>query len=162
MGEDDPASHAACGPTPRNAPMYGPPGHAYIYFTYGMHHCLNVVTEREGSPEAVLIRAAEPLEGLDVMRELRGLERPESLLSGPGKLAQGLGLTLRENRLDLTDARSVLQICDGPRRREQVESSVRIGIRKAAERPWRFYLAGNPNVSRRPATATSGRRSSKA
>jgi DNA-3-methyladenine glycosylase len=142
--------------------MYGPPGHAYVYFTYGMHHCLNVVTGRAGHAEAVLIRAAEAMEGLDVMRSLRGLERAESLLSGPGKLAQGLGLTLKENRLDLTEARSALQICEGPRRRERVEASVRIGIRKAVERPWRFFLAGNPNVSKLRVTATSSRRRPKA
>jgi DNA-3-methyladenine glycosylase len=147
IGEDDPASHAAPGPTARNAVMYGPPGFAYVYFIYGVHHCLNVVTEREGFPAAVLIRAAEPLEGLEGMRRNRGVERADQLASGPGKLAQAFGLTRAHSGVDLT--RGTLVLARGAAPRERIAASTRIGIRKAVELPWRFYLEGNPHVSRR-------------
>ncbi len=148
LGEDDPASHASMGRTPRNAVMFGPPGHAYVYFTYGMHHCMNVVTGIEGVASAVLLRAAEPLEGLGLMRERRKLERAELLLSGPARLAQAFGLSREHTGSDMT--RGELVIREGPKPAEKVRTSPRIGIRKAVEKPWRFYLEGNPHVSRAP------------
>ena len=156
VGEDDPACHAACGRTARNAVMYGPPGHAYLYFTYGMHHCLNVVTGREGYPAAVLIRAAEPLEGVERMRALRGMgeggaARDNLVASGPARLCQALGLDRRHNGLDLTDAASELHLARAGRRRsERIGVSGRVGIRVATGRPWRFFIEGNPHVSRGP------------
>ena len=147
IGEDDPACHAAPGRTARNAVMYGPPGHAYVYFIYGMHHCLNIVTERAGFPAAVLIRAAEPLEGLEWMRRRRrGTRRAEQLASGPGKLAQAFGLTRAHNGLDLT--RGELRVVWGETPGERIATGPRIGIRRATDRRWRFYLAGNRHVSR--------------
>ncbi len=149
VGEDDAASHAARGLTRRNAPMFGPPGHAYIYKIYGFHHCLNIVTERTGYPAAVLIRAAEPLAGLARMRRRRGVERAEDLASGPGKLGQAFGLTLEMSGMDMT--RGDFHVEPGARAPEEsIAVSRRVGIVKAVEQPWRFYLAGNPNVSRGP------------
>jgi len=154
VGEEDPACHAACGRTARNAVMYGAPGHAYVYFTYGMHHCLNVVTEREGFPAAVLIRAAEPRWGQERMRAARGLgprAAPTLVASGPARLAQAFGLTRRHNGLDLADPRGELRVERGGRRRgEKIGVSTRVGIRVGADRPWRFFLEGNPHVSRGP------------
>ena len=148
LGEDDPASHAAPGPTARNAVMFGPPGFAYVYFTYGMHYCMNVVTGPAGTASAVLLRAAEPLEGLEKMRLNRGLEEPRLLTSGPARLAQAFGLTRDKNGADLTQTGG-LCLLKGPRRREKIGVSPRIGIRKAVDHPWRFYLEDNPFVSRR-------------
>jgi len=150
--ERDPASHAYRGRTARNQVMFGAPGHAYIYFTYGMHHCLNVVTEGPGTASAVLIRALEPMSGLDAMRRRRALLANsarlwERLTRGPGCVAQALGLTRRQNGLDLT--RGPLWIADQPpdRRGFAVARGPRIGIRVAVERRWRFYLTGHPCVS---------------
>lgn len=146
-GRDDPASHAHRGPTPRNAVMFGPPGHAYVYFTYGMHHCFNVVCRPEGSASAVLVRALEPVAGLAAMRRRRAVSEPHQLARGPGSLARALGLDLRHDGLDLT--RAPLWIADLPTRRGgcTVERGPRIGIRLAAERPWRYWLAGSAFVS---------------
>jgi len=146
LGESDPASHAAPGPTARNAVMYGPPGFAYVYFIYGVHHCLNVVTGPPGHASAVLIRAAEPLEGLEFMRRNRGVERADEVASGPGKLAQAFALTRAHNGADLT--RGELRIARGAPPREPIRRGPRIGIRKNADVPWRFFLEGNPHVSR--------------
>jgi DNA-3-methyladenine glycosylase len=159
LGEDDPASHAARGRTPRNAVMYGPPGHAYVYFTYGMHHCLNAVTEPEGRAAAVLIRAAEPQEGLEWMRAARGgVERDTLIASGPARLCQALGLDRAHSGLDLTLAGGELRIERGARRRsEVVGASGRVGIRVAVERQWRFFLEGNPHVSKGPRVPRSRR-----
>ena len=154
-GEDDGASHARPGPTRRNASMFGPGGHAYVYFTYGMHHCLNLVTGREGRASAVLVRALEPLEGLEAMRANRGPRVSDTaLLRGPGCVARGLGLTLKHDGLDLT--RGPLWIAAGPARRApwRVVRGPRIGIRRDAERPWRFWLSGHPCVSG-PRTGTA-------
>ncbi len=148
IGEDDPACHAACGRTARNAIMYGPSGRAYVYFTYGMHFCLNVVTGREGFPAAVLLRAAEPLEGLGWMRARRGVEDVRLLLSGPARLAQGFGLGRAHNGADLKHG--ALRLVRGEAPREAVVCSPRVGIRKAVERPWRFFLEGCPFVSKGP------------
>jgi DNA-3-methyladenine glycosylase len=146
-GADDPASHAFRGRTARNAVMFGPPGHAYVYFTYGMHHCLNIVTGREGAASAVLIRALEPMAGQDLMAARRGVTEWRRLMRGPGCVAQALGLTRRHNGLDL--ATGPLWMSPGPPRRQgrRVASGPRIGIRRGTDLPWRFFLVGHPCVS---------------
>ena len=133
--------------TARNATMFGPPGHAYVYFTYGMHHCLNAVTAPAGVGEAVLIRAVEPIEGVEIMRANRGTDVLTNLASGPGKLCQAFGLSRLENGLDLTDGDLV--ILDDGCQPDSIVSALRIGISLGADRPWRFYVAGNPHVSRK-------------
>ena len=156
IGESDPACHAAPGPTPRNAPLYGPPGYAYVYLNYGIHSLVNVVTEREGNPAAVLIRALEPLEGLEVMRARR--QRPakgrraappalpqHELCRGPGNLTVAMGITLAENRADLLGPR--LWIEDRGLPRGPISWSPRIGIRVGTERHWRAHVAGHAAVS---------------
>ena len=151
IGEDDAACHAACGRTPRNEAMYGSPGHAYVYFIYGMHHCLNVVTEETGFPAAVLIRALEPLEGLDIMRRYRSGRPDRELTNGPAKLCQALAIDRGFNRVDLCTG-EVLFIEEGRMvAQEEVGTSPRIGIKAdelAMSVPWRFYLQGNAFVSR--------------
>jgi len=149
-GADDPASHAYRGKTDRNAVMFGAAGHAYVHFTYGMHHCLNVVTGREGAASAVLIRALEPLEGMERMRWQRRVEVVERLACGPGCVAQALGLDRRHNGVDLTTG--PLWVSDGPARRRGLTTKAgpRIGIRVAREFGWRFLLAGHPCVSGSP------------
>ncbi|MEK6206139.1 MAG: DNA-3-methyladenine glycosylase [Chloroflexota bacterium] len=140
LGSRDPASHGYRGPTPRTAPMFGPPGRSYVYFVYGMYHCLNLVTERDGVAGAVLIRGAEPLEG--VGDDLRAL-------AGPGKLARAFGLTTAHTNLDLV--RSTLFVRDAPAPpTSRVVRAARIGLRDHAttDRPWRFYVRGSPGVSR--------------
>jgi len=146
-GADDPASHAYRGPTARNATMFGPAGHAYVYFTYGMHYCLNLVAGPPGRALAVLIRALEPVEGLDLMRRRRGVEAAERLARGPGCVTQALGIGRGEDGLDLT--RGPLWLADDPPRRggHRIASGPRIGIRVATERPWRWWLEGNRCVS---------------
>jgi DNA-3-methyladenine glycosylase len=144
---DDPACHASRGITHRNAAMFGEPGHAYIYFTYGMYFCFNAVTAPEGIGEAVLVRAVEPMEGIETMKVLRGVEKPADLAGGPGKLCQAFGLDRRHNGLDLT--RGELVIADDGYVPGEVVVTTRIGIRLAADKPWRFYIAGNPYVSRK-------------
>jgi len=147
-GEADPASHAYRGRTARNAVMFGPAGHAYVYFTYGIHHCLNVVADRPSQAGAVLLRALEPLAGVDLMRS-RGDRGPEArLLSGPGKIGRAFGLTLQDNGRDFT--RGPLGIAAGaPVTDRQVAVSRRIGISRAEERPYRFAVIGSRSVSRR-------------
>lgn len=151
IGEDDPACHAAPGPTLRNAPLYGRPGVAYVYLNYGIHYLVNAVAEPEGSPAAVLIRALEPIGGIPLMRGRRTPTGREvdltDLCRGPGNLTRALGITLAENRLDLT--RSALTIEDHGYRVEKVAWTPRIGIRVAVDRPWRCAVAGNPCVSGR-------------
>lgn len=144
---DDPACHASRGMTRRNAVMFGQAGRAYVYFTYGMYFCLNAVTGHEGVGEAVLIRAAEPLEGIDLMNANRGTDDVTNLASGPGKLCQAFAIGRDQNGLDLTD--SELVIVDDGWKPSEIITSTRIGIRLAADRPWRFYVAGNPHVSRK-------------
>lgn len=155
-GADDPASHAFRGETARNRVMFGPPGHAYVYFTYGMHHCVNVVTGTPGAAGAVLIRALEPLEGIELMRRRRGVRELERLARGPGCVTRALGLDRRHDGLDLT--RGPLAVETGPPARggHPVARGPRIGIRVATERPWRFWLAGHPCVSG-PHRVRSGR-----
>src|SRR5260221_7182625 len=153
-GADDPASHAYAGQTARNGVMFGPPGRAYVYFTYGMHCCLNVVTGAQGSASAVLLRALEPLGGIELMRARRGAHiRDRDLCRGPGRLCQALGVSLAQNGADLRS--SDLWIAEAPERIEQetavgIAASPRIGIARAADRPWRLYLTGSPYVSGRP------------
>ena len=146
-GAGDPASHAFRGRTARNAVMFGPPGMLYVYFTYGMHHCANVVCGPRGRPSAVLIRAIAPVEGLATMRRRRGVSSEDRLGRGPGCVARALGLDLGHNGVDLTSG--PVWIARAPARREglRVARGPRIGIRLAAERPWRFYLEGHPSVS---------------
>ena len=144
---DDPACHASRGMTRRNAVMFGEPGRAYVYFTYGMHFCFNAVTAPEGVGEAVLIRAVEPLEGIEAMKANRQTDELTNLASGPAKLCQAFGLDRRHNGLDLTN--SDLLIVDDGRPPGEIMTSTRIGIHLAAEKPWRFYIAGNPFVSRK-------------
>ena len=151
IGEDDPACHAAPGPTQRNAPLYGPPGYAYVYLNYGIHSLVNAVTEAEGSPAAVLIRALAPLDGIELMTRRRarvgGRTDKAGLCRGPGNLTQALGITLKQNRSDLT--RTPLWIEDRGLSGGTIAWSRRIGIRVGAERPWRCSLAGHPSVSGR-------------
>lgn len=147
LGPDDPASHAYRGPTPRNHPMFGEPGRAYVYFTYGMHYCLNVVTEPIGIPGAVLIRALEPTCGIPLMRRRRRIDRLEDLARGPGRLTQALGVNLKHNGADLISGK--LMITDGGDDCLPLGVSGRIGIRQGREKPLRFYLVNNPFVSGR-------------
>jgi DNA-3-methyladenine glycosylase len=144
---DDPACHAYGGPTARNEVLFGPPGRAYVYLSYGIHSLLNAVAEAEGDAAAVLIRALEPSEGLAAMRGRRG-ERPDrELCSGPGKLTEALGVGLEANGADLGEEPFLLAPREGGWRGEVV-AGPRVGITKAVDRPWRFCLAGSPFVSR--------------
>jgi DNA-3-methyladenine glycosylase len=154
-GARDPASHAFRGETARNRTMFGPPGHAYIYLIYGMHHCLNVVTGSAGRAGAVLIRALEPITGLEAMARRRGVRDRERLTRGPGCVGQALGLTRADDGLDLTHG--PLWLAGQPPRRQgrRIVRSPRIGITRAAARRWRFFLAGHPCVSGRPGSQSA-------
>lgn len=145
-GLDDPASHAYRGKTDRNAVMFGPAGFAYVYFTYGMHWCLNASTGPEGVGEAVLIRALEPVDGIDLMRANRGTNDIKLLCSGPARLCQAFGIRRPQNGLDLTG--DILFITGEQPQDIQIAHSPRIGIRVATERTWRYHIAGSPFVSR--------------
>lgn len=166
LGADDPGSHAATkGITRRNAVMYGPPGRAYVYFTYGNHHMLNFVTEPDGVAGAVLVRALEPLSGLDVMAQRRSASSRSdrglpgrSLTNGPGKLAAALGLTLGDNGIPL-DGSATLCVLGSERAAGAVATSGRVGLSAGHDLELRFYLEGNPYVSAartgpRPVTRT--------
>jgi len=146
--DSEPASHAFVGLTPRTATLFGAPGRAYVYRSYGIHALLNAVCEPEGVGAGVLIRALEPLEGIELMRKRRGLQRLESLCSGPGKLTQALDVELVHNGCDLATGPVVFSA--RPRGWRDVEIAVdkRIGITKAAELPWRFSAAGSRFLSR--------------
>lgn len=153
LGQEDPAAHAFAGRTARNSVLFGPPGHAYVYFIYGMHSCLNVSCEPEGHAGCVLIRALEPLAGMETMRTLRGLAAggPARLLtSGPGRLCQAFGITrASHNGVDLLNKACDLQLRDDGFSAETIAVTPRIGITRAAERPLRFLLQGNVCVSGR-------------
>jgi DNA-3-methyladenine glycosylase len=152
IGEDDPACHAAPGPTRRNEPLYGPPGVAYVYLNYGIHYLVNAVTEPDGHPAAVLIRALEPIDGIALMTKRRAPNGRQVAVSdlcrGPGNLTRALGITIAENRLDLVKSQLVVE--DRGFFPQEILSGPRIGIAVGVERPWRFWVAGN--------TAVSGRR----
>jgi DNA-3-methyladenine glycosylase len=147
-GADDPASHCFRGPTARNAVMFGPPGHAYVYFTYGMHWCVNLVCGPEGVASAVLLRAGEVVSGVETARLRRPPARTDrDLARGPACLTQALALDGSHNGLDVCDAGS-LTVLDGPGRgRATMLTGPRVGVRTAATRPWRFWSAGEPSVS---------------
>jgi DNA-3-methyladenine glycosylase len=148
MGEDDPASHAFRGRTPRNGTMFGPPGHLYVYFTYGMHWCANVVCSREGVASAVLVRALAPLAPVEPLWARRAKARRErDLCSGPAKLCEALGITRDLDGEDLVDGR-VRVVDDGVAPPGTPVVTGRVGIRHAVEHPWRFCVPGDPNVSR--------------
>jgi DNA-3-methyladenine glycosylase len=149
IGEDDPACHAAPGPTARNAPLYGTPGLAYVYLNYGIHYLVNAVTEAEGDPAAVLIRALEPIEGIPLMEKRRApdgrhVDVPD-LCRGPGNLTRAMGITLVDNLLDLTSSR--LRIEDRGLAVAAVRRGPRIGIRVGTKKPWRCWAAGHASVS---------------
>ena len=142
---EDPASHGYGGRTARNASMFGPPGHAYVYRSYGIHWCLNLVCEEEGRASAVLVRALEPTDGLELMRARRGLGEPRLLCSGPGRLCQALGITREHDGLALDEPPFALKERAGE---IEVAAAPRVGITRAVERPWRFAVPGSRYLSR--------------
>ncbi|MFD1711841.1 DNA-3-methyladenine glycosylase [Ottowia sp. GY511] len=144
----EPAAHSHRGPTPRNAVMFGPPGHAYVYLSYGMHWCLNFVCREPGHGAGVLIRALAPMIGIDTMRERRGLQDERLLCAGPGRLGQALGITQEHNGLPLDRAPFQLTAAP-PDMPPPVVIGPRIGITKATDLPWRFGLQGSRFLSRR-------------
>jgi DNA-3-methyladenine glycosylase len=154
-GPRDPGSHAYRGKTPRNTVMFGPAGHLYVYFTYGIHHCANIVTETDGVAGAVLLRALEPTSGTDLMAERRAIDVPRLLASGPGRLCRALGIDRSLNGADLVAG----PVWVGARRRLDgpVSSSGRIGLREGSEQPWRFFEIG-PWTSRPSGRAEPTRR----
>jgi len=154
-GPDDPGSHAYRGRTARNATMFGPPGHLYVYFTYGMHHCCNVVVGEEGVPSAVLLRAGEVVDGLDLARRRRG-SRDRDLARGPARLCQALDLDRGHDGVDLGRPPVTLEAGEPVR---SWESGPRVGLRAAADRPWRFWVPGEPTVSSYRPAAPLRRRS---
>jgi len=161
LGQGDAAAHAAAGRTARNAVLFGPPGHAYVYFIYGNHYCLNVSCLPDGVPGGVLFRALEPVAGIERMAEARGIEAKETdrkkisslkkISSGPGRMTEALKITrARDNGKSLVSPRSDLRIVEDGYRVRRVTVTPRIGIVKSAEEPLRYFIAGNPFVSGRP------------
>ena len=141
-GPADPGSHAAKGPTRRNATMFGPAGHLYVYFTYGMHFCCNVSCGPEGEASAVLLRAGEVVDGLEVARARRPRSSDRDLARGPARLCSALGIAREQDGLDV---RALVEVGPAP---TEVATGPRVGLRLAADRPWRFWLPGEPTVSR--------------
>jgi len=148
LPENDPACHAACGKTKRNNVMFGPPGIAYVYFCYGNHWLVNAVTEPEGTPAAVLIRALEPVEGIETMRRRRKTNNDKNLTNGPAKLCEALGITGEQNSTPLY--KGSLLIFDDGRESPGFQSSSRIGIKDGLEHQIRFYIPGNKYISANP------------
>jgi DNA-3-methyladenine glycosylase len=149
-GADDPGSHAFRGPTPRNQTMFGPAGHLYVYFTYGMHYCMNIVASEVGEGNAVLLRAGEPLDGIEHMRAARGPRvRDRDLCRGPGRLCQALGIDRAHDGADLlTGDRGIRLADDGTPPPDPPLITTRIGLSIATELPWRFLVPKSPWVSR--------------
>ncbi len=154
--DDDPAAHAYSGKTPRNAVLFGPPGHAYVYFTYGMHYCMNISCQPQGRAGCVLLRAFEPLDGIEAMAVHRGIQlfsdaspaKLKLIAAGPGRLCQAMQITReRDNGKDITDAEADLLVVDDGFQVPRVITTARVGITKAVEMPLRFVIAGNPFVS---------------
>jgi DNA-3-methyladenine glycosylase len=157
-GEHDPGSHAYRGRTRRNEVMFGPAGRLYVYFTYGMHHCCNVVVGETGHASAVLLRAGEVVDGVDLARARRGSAPDRDLARGPARLCRALDIDLDDNGTDLAAGALTLCLPDAAVGRARVRTGPRVGLRHAAERPWRFWLAGEPTVSvYRPAKRLAGR-----
>lgn len=146
-GANDPGSHAHRGPTARNAVMFGPAGHLYVYFTYGMHYCCNVVTGVDGRASAVLLRAGEVVDGLDIARERRAGAPDRDLARGPARLCRTLGIDLAQAATDLTTGPVTLTVGDAVPG-ASIRMGPRVGLRLAPERPWRFWIDGEPTVSR--------------
>ena len=146
-GSDDPASHAYRGPTQRNQVMFGKPGFAYVYFIYGNHYCLNVKAEKEGNPSAVLVRAVEVIQGIELARRNRGLASLKELSNGPGKLTKALRISKAENGLDLVRSKELYVYETKEDNRWEISSSPRIGIKNGIDRPWRFYIESSKPVS---------------
>jgi DNA-3-methyladenine glycosylase len=153
-GPNDPGSHAHNGRTDRNAVMFGPPGHLYVYFTYGMHHCCNISCGPDGEPSAILLRAGEVVDGLEIARERRAGSKDRDLARGPGRLCKALGIDRADNGLDLSGV-----LVPGPAVTD-VSTGPRVGLRRAADRPWRFWVTGHPTVSRYVAAKPRARRDS--
>jgi DNA-3-methyladenine glycosylase len=151
-GETDPGSHAYRGPTPRTAVMFGAPGHLYVYFTYGMHYCVNVVTDVAGVAGAVLLRALEPLQGIEEMRRRRGNRGIMELCNGPGKLCQAFDITREQNGLDLQGGEVWIE--DEGYEAVEIGTSTRIGLSQGRELPLRFFLVGNSYLSQGRQSAT--------
>ena len=145
---DDPACHAGRGRTARNEPMFGPAGNVYVYLIYGMYHCMNIVSGKTGEGEAVLIRALEPIRGIDLMRERRGIEKIEKLCNGPGKLAQAFGITREHNNISLLDD-GEMRLHDS-REKPEIQVSGRIGLSLGGELQLRFFVRGDRFVSKGP------------
>jgi len=143
IGEDDPACHACHGQTPRNAPMFGPPGFSYVYFIYGMYFCLNIVTEKKGFPAAVLIRGIEPICGIELMKKRRG--RAKNLADGPGKLCNAFSITRADNNLDLICEKDFFVADDGVKI-SAIQKTSRIGIREGGDKLWRFVVSKNQEL----------------
>ncbi|HEX9917505.1 MAG TPA: DNA-3-methyladenine glycosylase [candidate division Zixibacteria bacterium] len=146
IGRGDKASHASRGKTKRNEVMFGAPGYAYIYFTYGMYHCLNFVTEKENFPAAVLIRALQPKDGVEIMKKNRKTDTLENLTNGPGKVCMALGLDRRMNGIDLCS--DILYVEDRNERKGKFISTSRVGINVGKDKKWRFHIKDNKFVSR--------------
>ncbi|MGZ4457628.1 MAG: DNA-3-methyladenine glycosylase [Nocardioidaceae bacterium] len=144
-GQGDPGSHAYNGRTNRNAVMFGAPGHLYVYFTYGMHFCANVVCGEEGRPSAVLLRAGEVVDGPELARARRNGSRDRDLARGPARLCQALGIGREQNGADLAAGPVTIALADVPV--TDVSTGPRVGLRRAADRPWRFWATGEPSVS---------------
>ena len=148
-GKDDPASHAYRGKTPRNSIMFGKPGVAYIYIIYGMYHCLNVIAEPEGEAAGVLIRAIEPLKGINLMKQLRGTNKIKNLTNGPGKLTKAFAIDKSFNGMDLTQKNILFIAYPNQKEAFEIVETQRIGIKVGLDKMWRFYIRNNPFVSKK-------------